>query len=332
MKLFVLWLAVFFTAWLAYVTLSGKWTSLADHWPIATAMAAGAYFAGSTPLGGGTVGFPILVLLFNEPAAIGRDFSLAIQSIGMVSATFYILCKRQPLEGRLLLWCLVGATISTPIGAAFIAPRVNDLTVKLVFSIIWASFGLINILKLRAIVSAQGIRRTSSNFDREIGILLGLLGGIAASITGVGMNMILYAVLVLLYRADLKIAVPTSVIAMAYTSVVGFFSHLALGHVEPAMYGHWLAAAPVVAIAAPVGAVMVQIIPRNPTIVVISVLCVGQFAWVCINQRLIGLPLLWPILGVTAFLAVLFALARAGNRFTDRSPTPRAAPPDQRCL
>ena len=42
---------------------------------IAAAMAVGSYFAGSTPMGGGTVGFPVLVLLFDGPATLGRDFA-----------------------------------------------------------------------------------------------------------------------------------------------------------------------------------------------------------------------------------------------------------------
>jgi hypothetical protein len=39
-------------------------------------MAFGSYVAGSTPMGGGTVGFPILVLLFDLPATLGRDLCL----------------------------------------------------------------------------------------------------------------------------------------------------------------------------------------------------------------------------------------------------------------
>jgi len=34
-------------------------------------------------MGGGSVGFPILVLLLGEPARLGRDFSFAVQSLGM---------------------------------------------------------------------------------------------------------------------------------------------------------------------------------------------------------------------------------------------------------
>ena len=71
---------------------------------MAAAMVLGSYFAGSTPMGGGVVGFPTLVLLLDQPAAIGRDFSLAIQAVGMTSATILIFVLRRPLAWRFMGW------------------------------------------------------------------------------------------------------------------------------------------------------------------------------------------------------------------------------------
>src|SRR2546421_96666 len=80
----------------------------------AAAMLAGSYVAGSTPVGGGTVGFALLVLFFDLPAALGRDFSFAIQSAGMTSAGIFILARRQPIESQMLIWAMLGAAIGTP--------------------------------------------------------------------------------------------------------------------------------------------------------------------------------------------------------------------------
>jgi uncharacterized membrane protein YfcA len=103
---------------------------------MAVAMAAGSYVAGSTPMGGGTVGFPVLVLLMDLPATLGRDFSFAIQSVGMTSASIYILCKRQELEWPMLRAALLGALVGTPLGILYIAPLASDLFIKLLFAIL----------------------------------------------------------------------------------------------------------------------------------------------------------------------------------------------------
>jgi len=63
----LIWLGVFYCAWLAIVISGNHWATIAENWGIAVAMAMGSYAAGATPMGGGTVGFPILVLLRRAP-------------------------------------------------------------------------------------------------------------------------------------------------------------------------------------------------------------------------------------------------------------------------
>jgi hypothetical protein len=101
---FFVWLLAFYTVWTVVVSAGGHWIAVAGHWPIALTMAFGSFVAGSTPMGGGTVGFPVLVLLFGQEATMGRDFSFAVQSIGMTSASIFILCHRLPVETTMLRW------------------------------------------------------------------------------------------------------------------------------------------------------------------------------------------------------------------------------------
>ncbi|MDZ7791496.1 MAG: hypothetical protein U5L08_13585 [Xanthomonadales bacterium] len=89
-----LWLIGFYAGWLWLVIGLDYWATAVNHWPIALAMTLGSYAAGSTPMGGGTIGFPVLVLLFEMPASLGRDFSFAVQAIGMTSASIFILARR----------------------------------------------------------------------------------------------------------------------------------------------------------------------------------------------------------------------------------------------
>lgn len=284
-------------------------------------MALGSYAAGSTPMGGGTVGFPVLVLLFEETPTLGRDFSFAIQSIGMTSASIFILCRRQPIEWPMLRWAILGSLIGTPIGILYVAPQVSSLIIKVSFAVVWCSFGVLHLYRLNEIVSHEGLAPGAHRFDRNAGFLVGLLAGATvSSVTGVGIDMVLYAVLVLLCQADLKIAIPTSVIIMTFTSLVGIAIKEMMGTIQPGVYENWLAAAPVVALGAPLGAFIVHRVGRTSTLLVVSLLCVGQFFWTLQNEwaRLGWLGACGAILGVVLFNLGFEWLHRVGGRFDRR--------------
>jgi uncharacterized membrane protein YfcA len=319
---FPLWLAVFYTVWLGIVVTGNHWHTLRDHWAIAVAMLFGSYVAGSTPMGGGTVGFPILVLLFHEPATLGRDFSFAVQSIGMTSAGLFILSRRQPLEWMILRWALIGSALGTPLGIMFLAPHVSGLAIKVVFAITWASFGVLHLRRTRDICSNIGETPAAHRFDRAVGLAVGLLAGATvASVTGVGIDMILYTVMVLLMRTDLKVAIPSSVIVMAFTSVTGILTKGLFTELQPGVFENWLAAAPIVALGAPLGAFIVHRIGRKWTLYFVAVLCLGQFVWT-MKEEFAALG--WPGIAL-AFGAVLLCNAgfewlwRVGDKLERRS-------------
>jgi uncharacterized protein len=318
---FFAWLLVFYTGWLALIVSGGHWETVQGHWPIAAAMAAGSYLAGSTPMGGGTVGFPVLVLAMDLPATLGRDFSFAVQSVGMTSASIYILCRRQPLEWPMLRAALLGALIGTPLGILYVAPLASDLVIKLLFATMLCSFGIVHLRRIGEITSYHGITPTDLAFDNRAGFIVGLLGSmLVASITGVGIDMMIYMVLVLLCHADLRIAIPTSVILMAFTSLVGISVKLLTGSVQPGTFGYWLAAAPVVALGAPLGAIAVSLIGRRPTLLFVSLLCVAQYLWTLTHAR--GALTPWTgtasVLGVALFLLIFQDLYQRGNQLARR--------------
>lgn len=321
MRPFFIWLAGFYVLWLALVIFGGHAETVLHHWPIAAAMAAGSYVAGSTPMGGGTVGFPVLVLLMDMPAALGRDFSFAVQSVGMTSASIYIFCSRQPLEWPMLRAAMIGAAIGTPLGILFVAPLASDLFIKLLFASIWCSFGILHLQRIREITSYVGMTPHNLAFDNRAGIIVGFFGALTiTSITGVGIDMMLYMVLVLLCHADLRIAIPSSVVLMAFTSLIGIAVKFLFGTVQVGTWENWLSAAPVVAIGAPFGALVVSKIGRRPTLWFVSILCVGQFGWTLVHER--DVLTIWSlsaaVLGVLLFLLVFQDLYQRGYRMARR--------------
>ena len=133
----LMWIAI----WLVLITRPGAWLLALAHWPMALVMVGGSLVAGSTPMGGGTVSFPALVLAFGRSPAMARDFGLAIQSAGMTSALLYIVARGIPVAGRLLAWACAGAVVGLVLGTFLLAGRVPADSVKLLFATLWITFG-----------------------------------------------------------------------------------------------------------------------------------------------------------------------------------------------
>jgi len=313
-RYFLAYIAAFYTAWFMYVTLASAWLVVASHWPMAVAMIFGSYFAGSTPVGGGSVAFPILTLLFDQTAALGRGFSFAIQPVGMTSAALYVLALRRTIAWRALGPAVIGATITTPLACIYLAPMVQDMTVKLIFTCLWAGFGAMVLLQRgRFSGDATFVAGEQSRGDLVASVLIGIAGGMIASVIGVGADMLMFAYLVLAKRTDVRVAVPTGMMLMAATSIVGLVTSLAMATIPSGVWGHWLAAAPIVVIGAPFGAYMVGLIPRSVTLSIVAILCLAQFVWTGLHQRLTTMEWAWALAGVGLVLSVLLLLSHRGK-------------------
>lgn len=275
----VIWVVVFLSTWATLIITQGWWDRIVEHWGIAIAMAIGSYVAGSTPMGGGTVGFPVLVLLFDQPAEFGRQFSFLIQSIGMTSAAIYIVCSRKPIACRVMIWAAISSAIALVLTHYLVFPFIAGTVVKLTFACIWGGFGLVTLVKLRELLAHHHPPTLSARSDALLGIGAGIVGGVASGMTGVGIDMVIYTALVLIYRADLRPAIATSVILMAWNSLVGTTLCVIDSSIEQEVFSNWLAASPIVLFGAPIGAFMVARIPRGPTLIFVSCLCVLQLVW-----------------------------------------------------
>lgn len=320
---FSAFLAVFYGAWCFLAFGRGLWHDAVSHWPIALAMVFGSYFAGSTPVGGGSVAFPILTLLLDEPAALGRAFSFAIQSTGMTAAALYVIALRRRIDWAFLRRSAPAAALATPIALLFLTPRVPDMHVRLIFACLWAAFGIVALIRFVTRFGAAPLGESSAYRDRgsdTAAILCGVIGAAVASVIGGGADMIAFCFLVLIRRTDPRLAIPTGMMLMAATSLIGLVTMLGAGAMPESVLANWLAASPIVVIGAPLGALMVMLVPRRVTMGIVAVLCVGQFVWTCFHQSLSGAEVTAALAGILVVAVLLLALDRRSARRRDTVP------------
>jgi len=117
---------VVWPVWAYTMQVHGVWHEVfSNYWSMSVAMVIGSFVAGSTPLGGGVVAYPISQLVLRWPTPDSRDASILVQSIGM-NAAGYLLCvhKRELLDSRFIfvftvfggIGVLFGLTVASPSG------------------------------------------------------------------------------------------------------------------------------------------------------------------------------------------------------------------------
>ncbi|MCF6439904.1 sulfite exporter TauE/SafE family protein [Pseudoalteromonas luteoviolacea] len=221
---------------------------------IAVTMALGSFVAGGTALGGGAVAFPVMTKVLGIEPSTAKVFSLAIQSFGMTAATITILCRRIPIYTNLVLLALPMSALGVIISLLYVAPIAPRLLVKSIFSFLLLCFAITMLLrwwrKAHHQHSAQKIQPSTLRF-----MLVAFIGGVASGLVGSGSDIALFALLVIAYNADIKKATATSVVVMAFTSLIGSAMNAwYLGAITPQIESYLLAAIPIVVVGAPLGA------------------------------------------------------------------------------
>ncbi len=293
--------------WMIAVSATGGWGRVADHLVASATMVFGSFVAGATPQGGGAVAFPVFTKALDVPAEAARSFSLCIQAVGMTSASIAIVVGRRPV-----VWSAVAIGAPTGILAfvatmLFTADRslpfwpsnLPGPYVKVTFTLVVAAMAWVVLIGLRTpIRSVTGSLPPIESRLRVALILAGALGGVASALVGSGSDVFMYLFVVVLFGVRGGVGVPTSVVTMAIISITGFVVlglfdgqlNVDLGpdglvtavggesFAEPIsarradLYGMWLAAVPVVAWGAPIGAwVASRMSPRALVILALSV-------------------------------------------------------------
>lgn len=234
------------------------------HWQIALTMAFGSFIAGATSEGGGAVAFPVFTKLLAISPGDAKIFALAIQSVGMSAASIIILAFRIPIEWRVIRWASLGGLIGIAVGAGMLAPSIPAALVKMSFTVMVTAF-VIPLSYLNRSSYARHFRLSVfGSKERCYLFLAGAAGGIMSGLVGNGIDIVVFSLMVLLFRICETVATPTSVVLMAINAIVGFAMHYFwLGGVTEEILAYWSAAVPVVIIGAPLGAIFCSRLNRR---------------------------------------------------------------------
>jgi len=137
-------------------------------------------------------------------------------------------------------------------------------------------------------------------------MLLGLVGGMISSIFGTGINIFSFCFMTIYYRINEKVAVPSSVIIMTIETLLGFFLHAGvIKDFQPLAFQIWLVCVPFVAFFAPLGAFVVNKVPRKTVATFLYIILIVQFfgaMWVIKPDVLeLAMSLAVPFAGLVMF-------------------------------
>ncbi len=263
-----------------------------ENYFMSITMLFGSLIAGATCEGGGAVAFPVMTLIFGISPHRARDFSLMIQTIGMIAAAYTIFRLRIKVVHQAIIWGSLGGALGVCLGISWLGPSLNPPTLKLFFLSLWLSFGVA--LYLMNLPSRRSVKQQIQGFKTHHGALLfvlGIMGGCVSGMTGSGLDIIIFSLLTLGFRIDEKIATPTSVVLMGLNAGVGFLwrlvgstnpflAHLGatvLAPIEAETWNYWYVSMAIVVIGAPMGARLITGVKRMTVVYLLLASVILQF-------------------------------------------------------
>lgn len=271
------------TLWVLAMLRLDWWGMFAETWPLTLAMVFGSFIAGATAEGGGAVAFPVFTKAFGVDPHDAKVFAFMIQSFGMTMAGLVIYLRKIPVLWHVIGFGLAGGVFGLMAGDTFLA--LPNPYPKLFFSLVAGVFGFFLIYN-RWIVNktpSEHIRLRHS-VQLTLFTLTGFLGGMISSVIGVGIDMMTFILLTLLFGVNEKISTPTTVVMMGLLSVFGFFWFGAVkSEINPVVWQYWMSCVPVVIFGAPFGAWVCSKIKRDHLIWLLLLLIgvdLGSTLWV----------------------------------------------------
>ena len=262
--IFSLIFITFFIVWLYLFTKYFGFALYKKHYPMPITMFFGGFIAGFTSEGGGAVAFPVFTKLLKVSPHIARDFSFCIQSVGMTFASIVIVLRKIQVDLNVIKYATFGGVIGIIFGSLCLDPYIAPAVVRIIFSIVLASFGIMIYMKnfKLKIIEIEKLSRLRKNEIIYL-LMVGFAGGIFSSLIGTGGDFITFGFVVLYFKLNEKIATPTSVIIMALESIFGSLFRLLVVHdLSSEAVTYFSLCAPIVALMAPLGSVLCSKVSR----------------------------------------------------------------------
>jgi uncharacterized membrane protein YfcA len=278
-RVFRIWLAVASASWAVLFALYTNFEFLLAHFYYPATMVVGAFVAGSTPQGGGAVAFPVLNIFMDIDRTLARDFGMMIQSIGMTSASIFILTSGRTDRRvfRPLLWWIPIAFAGFVVGMLALQ-GIEVFIIQALFLSLIASFTVAYLFSRHRGTQGEYVARHFR--DRLFTGTMVFAGGMCTSLFGTGVDILLYTVLVTHFTIKEKLATEMSVILMAALSVLGFaYRGLFEGALTEYQVQTWLCAFPVVLVMAPLGAHVLKMIRTEYMLRAVMVLNIAQLIY-----------------------------------------------------
>ncbi len=239
-----------------------------EQWAVMVTMMFGSFIAGGSSEGGGAVAFAVFTKALAIQPSDAKLFALAIQSVGMTAASITIFALRIRVHWPALFWATAGGVFGIWLGLRVVSPVASPVSVKIFFTSLQAAFAFALWLRIRK--QHVNFRDNSRNNVWPYAattpwlLVFGFVGGIASGLIGCGIDLIVFAYLVLRCGISESVATPTSVVLMAVNSLVGMTVFmLAESGLPPLVLDMWLSAIPIVVVGAPLGAFVCSRISRD---------------------------------------------------------------------
>lgn len=210
------------------------------------------------------------------------------------------------LEWQLIFWVSLGG-IPGIISSVYLSPIIPANIIKISFSMIISSFALIFLVlnKTKDNCNYNLINLINRNIQQKIIFLIvGFVGGVISGLVGSGIEILIFAAMILLFNICEKTSTATFIVLMVFNSLVEFLVHkLLIGDFIAPVSDYWLATVPVVVIGAPLAAIICSYLNKKKILRTLGFLILINFL-----SSVLFIPLTISVVTTVAIVFLAFTI------------------------